>query len=69
MAKVTKYAIQKKLQDKTELSVGEMNEILMKKFKKDIKREQILETYNLHRYHLTKKEKRIAKAKLARLSK
>ena len=73
LAKITKSAIQKRIiaqyGETTQPTNAEMTEMMVRKFKKDIKREQLLETYNLHRYYMSKKEKRIAKARLSRMAK
>ena len=66
MAKITKSAIEKRIisQSGVEPSEGEIAEAMIRKFKKDVKREKTLDYYGMHRYFLTKKEKRIYKAKL-----
>jgi ribosomal protein S21 len=66
MAKVTKSAIEKRLttQYNREPSQAEVSEALIRKFKKDVKKEGTLDYVGMHRYFLSKKEKRIYKSKL-----
>ena len=73
LAKITNSAIQRKIitqyGETKDLTSGEKTELLIKKFKREVKKEQIIEYFNMHRYHCSKKEKRIAKAKIRRMSK
>lgn len=73
MAKISSSAIQRKITtqygETRELTPAERTELLIKKFKREVKKEQTLDYYNMHRYHCSKKDKRIAKAKIRRMSK
>lgn len=73
MAKITRSAIQKRIvaqyENSKEFTKEEITEMLIRKFKKETKKEQILEQYNMKRHFMTKKEKRIAKARLSRVTK
>lgn len=66
MAKITRSAIEKRIinQADREPTPGEVAEAMIRKFKKDTKREKTLDYYGMHRYFLSKKEKRIYKAKI-----
>lgn len=69
MAKISKSAIERRLvlnsnEKDYQPSKEEISEAMLRKFKKETKRELILDEYRLHQYHMTKKERRIAKAKL-----
>ena len=69
MAKISKSAIERRLvlnsnEKDYQPSKEEISEAMLRKFKKETKRELILDEYRLHQYYMTKKERRIAKAKL-----
>lgn len=69
MAKISKSAIERRLvlnsnEKDYQPSKEEISEAMLRKFKKETKRELILDEYRLHQYYMTKKERRIAKARL-----
>ncbi len=68
MAKISRSAIEKRLIANSQQSIQptkeEISEAMIRKFKKDTKRELTLEYYRMHEFHMTKKEKRIMKQKL-----
>lgn len=71
MAKISRSAIEKRLiansQDEYQPTKEEVNEAMLKKFKKDTKRDFTLEYYRMHEFFMTKKEKRIYKQRLSRI--
>ena len=71
MAKILKSAIEKRIIDQAnnrEVTKGEIAEAMLRQFKKETKRNNVLENYNMHRYFLSKKEKRIMKSKINKKS-
>ena len=71
MAKISRSAIEKRLiansQNELEPTKEEVNEAMLKRFKKDTKRDFTLEYYRMHEFFMTKKEKRIYKQRLSRI--
>lgn len=71
LAKISRSAIEKRIiynsQPDYKPTPEETTEAMIKKFKKDTKRELTLEYYHMHDYHMTKKERRIAKQKLSKI--
>lgn len=71
MAKISRSAIEKRLiansQTELEPTKEEISEAMIRKFKKDTKREFTLEYYRMHEFYMTKKEKRIYKQKLSKI--
>ena len=67
MAKVSKAAIEKKLlanSNNNEVTKEQVTEVMIKNWKKQVKKERILEECRLHEYFLPKKIKRIKKAEM-----
>ena len=68
MAKISRSAIEKRLiqnsQNQLEPTSQEITEAMIRKFKKDTKRDMTLEYYRMHEFFMTKKEKKIYKQKI-----
>ena len=71
LAKISRSAIEKRIiynsQPDYKPTPEEITEAMIKKFKKDSKREFTMEYYHMHDYHMTKKERRIAKQRLSKI--
>lgn len=71
LAKISRSAIEKRLiansQTAIEPTKEEINEAMLRKFKKETKREFTMERYRMHEFFMTKKEKRIYKQKLSKI--
>ena len=68
MAKISRSAIERRLiqnsQSQLEPTSQEITEAMIRKFKKDTKRDLTLEYYRMHEFFMTKKEKKIYKQKI-----
>ena len=68
MAKISRSAIEKRLiqnsQSQLEPTSQEITEAMIRKFKKDTKRDMTLEYYRMHEFFMTKKERKIYKQKI-----
>lgn len=68
LAKISRSAIEKRLiqnsQSQLEPTSQEITEAMIRKFKKDTKRDMTLEYYRMHEFFMTKKERKIYKQKI-----
>ncbi len=71
MAKISRSAIEKRIiynsQEGYQPTPEEVSEAMIKKFKKDSKKEFTMEYYHMHEFFMTKKERRIAKQRLSKI--